>query len=43
MEDNTELLDNIKMALKNKYIILTDTDINENINLAKIVKFRFNY
>jgi calpain-15 len=36
-EDNNDLLDNIKMALDNKYIVLADTNINENVEkLAKL-------
>ena len=36
MEDSNELLDNIKMGINNKYIVLADTDINENINVEKL-------
>ena len=36
MEDNNELLDNIKSALKEKYIVLADTNINENTNVEKL-------
>jgi hypothetical protein len=36
--DNNELYDNIKNALKNKYIILADTNINENVNVEKLSK-----
>jgi len=35
-EDNNSLLDNIKMALENKYIVLADTNINENTNVEKL-------
>ncbi len=37
-EDNNYLLDNIKMALDNKYIVLADTNINENENVEKLSK-----
>ena len=37
-EDNNDLLDNIKMALDNKYIVLADTNINENENVEKLAK-----
>ena len=36
MEDSNYLLDNIKMALENKYIVLADTNINENTNVEKL-------
>ena len=36
MEDNNYLLDHIKKALENKYIVLCDTNINENINVEKL-------
>ena len=35
-EDNNNLFDNIRNALNNKYIVLADTDINENINVEKL-------
>ena len=37
-EDNNYLLENIKMALNNKYIVLADTNINENANVEKLAK-----
>ena len=36
--DNNELFQNIRNALKNKYIILVDTNISENANVEKLVK-----
>ncbi len=36
--DNNELFQNIRNALKNKYIILADTNISENTNVEKLVK-----
>ena len=36
VEDNDYLLDNIKEALDNKYIVLADTNINENTNVEKL-------
>ncbi len=36
--DNNDLLDNIKNALNNKYIVLVDTNINENQNVEKLAK-----
>ena len=36
MEDNNYLLESIKMALENKYIVLADTNINENQNVEKL-------
>ena len=35
-EDNNCLFDNIKSALENKYIVLADTNINENENVEKL-------
>ena len=35
-EDSNCLLENIKMALNNKYIVLADTNINENVNVEKL-------
>jgi len=37
-EDSNCLLENIKMALNNKYIVLADTNINENANVEKLAK-----
>ena len=36
--DSNDLLDNIITALDNKYIILADTNINENQNVEKLAK-----
>ena len=35
-QDNDYLLDNINEALDNKYIVLADTNINENTNIEKL-------